>query len=276
MSAAIVRLLAVMQALRDPRTGCPWDLAQDAHSLAPFAIEEAYEVADAIAQGNSAALRDELGDLLFQVVFHAQIAQQQGDFDFEAVADAISTKMIRRHPHVFDANGNPHGHTDLRPASAKQQTQAWEAIKQAERGPAGADGSALAGISRGLPEWQRALKLQNRAAAAGFDWPAVEGVFAKLTEELAEVRAELAHGRGHAALEDEIGDVLFVCVNLARHAKVDFGAALRRANAKFERRYRAMESLAQLGGQPLSQYDLPAQEALWLQVKQHEAANDPL
>lgn len=265
-----------MRALRDEQAGCPWDLAQDAHSLAPYAIEEAYEVADAIARGDNAGLRDELGDLLFQVVFHAQLAQEQGLFDFNAIAESLTAKMIRRHPHVFDAEGNPHGRAAAGTLDVESQTQAWEAIKKAERIGFKNDDSALAGIARGLPEWQRANKLQSRAAAEGFDWPDVESVFAKLQEELHEVRAEFAHGRGHAGLEDEIGDVLFVCVNLARHAKVDFGSALRRANAKFERRYRAMEQIAEQQGGRLSQYDLKTQEALWLQVKHQEAANDPI
>jgi nucleoside triphosphate diphosphatase len=276
LTPAITQLLAVMRALRDEQAGCPWDLAQDAHSLAPYAIEEAYEVADAIARGDNAALRDELGDLLFQVVFHAQLAEEQGLFDFNAIAEGLTAKMIRRHPHVFDAEGKPHGRAAAGTLDVESQTQAWEAIKKAERSGFKSDDSALAGIARGLPEWQRANKLQSRAATEGFDWPDVEPVFAKLQEELQEVRAELAHGRGHAGLEDEIGDVLFVCVNLARHAKVDFGSALRRANAKFERRYRAMEQIAKQQGGRLSQYDLTTQEALWLQVKHLEAANDPI
>jgi nucleoside triphosphate diphosphatase len=270
MSTALTRLLAVMKALRDPDAGCPWDLAQDAQSLAPFAIEEAYEVAEAVQHGNSHELRDELGDLLFQVVFQAQLAQEQGLFDFDAIADAISRKMIRRHPHVFDADGTPHGQVATRPADAEAQTQAWETIKKAERSGQDADDSALAGVARGLPEWQRASKLQKRAAAQGFEWPDVEGVLDKLAEEVHEVRAELQKGLGHAALEDEIGDVLFVCVNLARHARVDFGSALRRANAKFERRFRAMEQLAKAQGRQLSSYDLAGQEALWHQSKQQE------
>jgi ATP diphosphatase len=270
VSAAIARLLAVMRALRDPNTGCPWDLAQNAQSLAPFAIEEAYEVAEAVAQGNSLELRDELGDLLFQVVFQAQLADEQGLFDFESIAQSITQKMIRRHPHVFDADGTPHGRVAMRPADADAQTQAWEAIKKAERASKEADGSALADIARGLPEWQRATKLQKRAAAEGFEWPDLDGVLAKLNEELDEVRAEFKNGRGHAALEDEIGDVLFVCVNLARHAEVDFGSALRRANAKFERRFRAMEQFARTQQKTLSHYDLTALESLWFQAKQQE------
>lgn len=267
MSAELQRLLDIMRALRDPDTGCPWDLEQDFRSLAPYAIEEAYEVADAAERGDFAHLKDELGDLLLQVVFHAQLAQERGLFAFDDVAAAINDKMVRRHPHVFG---------DAQVADADAQTTAWEEHKRREREAAGDDASALAGIARGLPEWQRATKLQKRAAGAGFDWPDVEGVFAKLQEEIGEVRTEFAKGRGHDALEDEIGDILFVCVNLARHAKVDFGAALRRANAKFERRFRAMERLAAEGGHALPQLQLTAQEALWQLAKHEEAANDPL
>ena len=267
MSVAIQELLDIMRALRDKDNGCPWDLQQDFRSLAPYAIEEAYEVADAIERGDFDDLRDELGDLLLQVVFHAQLAKERGLFEFDDVVAAINDKMLRRHPHVFG---------DERVASAEAQTAAWEEHKKREReARSGADASALSGISGGLPEWQRATKLQKRAATVGFDWPDVEDVFAKLHEEIEEVRAEFAKGRGHEALEDEIGDILFVCVNLARHAKVDFGSALRRANAKFERRFRAMESLAQAAGSNLAQFGLPEQERLWQQAKLQEAANDP-
>lgn len=267
MSAELERLLDIMRALRDPDSGCPWDLEQDFRSLAPYAIEEAYEVADAAERGDFDGLKDELGDLLLQVVFHAQLAQERGLFAFDDVAAAINDKMVRRHPHVF---------ADARIADAEAQTVAWEDHKRRERDAAGGDYSALAGIARGLPEWQRATKLQKRAAGTGFDWPDVEDVLVKLQEEIGEVRAEFAKGRGHDALEDEIGDILFVCVNLARHAKVDFGAALRRANIKFERRFRVMERLAAEGGHALPQLDLTAQEALWQRAKQEEAANDPL
>lgn len=267
MSIALDELLDIMRALRDKDTGCPWDLQQDFRSLAPYAIEEAYEVADAIERGDFDDLRDELGDLLLQVVFHAQLAQERGLFTFEDVATAINGKMLRRHPHVFG---------DESVADAEAQTAAWEDHKKREReAKSGTDSSALSGISGGLPEWQRATKLQKRAATVGFDWPDVEGVFAKLHEEIEEVRAEFAKGRGHEALEDEIGDILFVCVNLARHAKVDFGSALRRANAKFERRFRAMESMAQAAGRNMAQFGLSEQEQLWQQAKLQEAANDP-
>lgn len=261
----IERLLAIMARLRDPQGGCPWDLEQDFSTIAPYTIEEAYEVADAIDRQDLAGLKDELGDLLLQVVFHAQMAAEQGAFVFDDVANAISDKMVRRHPHVFG---------DASFADAEAQTLNWEAIKRAERAAAGEqDTSALAGISRGLPEWQRALKLQSRAARTGFDWPGPEPVLEKLQEEIAEVRAEFARGdvaANHERLEDEIGDLLFVAANLARHAKVDPGAALRRANQKFERRFRAMEALAEAAGTPLSTLTLEQQEALWQQVKRAE------
>ncbi|MDP1696235.1 MAG: nucleoside triphosphate pyrophosphohydrolase [Xanthomonadaceae bacterium] len=257
----IERLLAIMARLRDPEHGCPWDVAQDFASVAPYTIEEAYEVADAIDRGDFEDLRDELGDLLLQVVFHAQMAQEQGRFDFSDVAAAICDKMERRHPHVFG---------DVSITDVDAQTLAWEQHKRAEREASSDDHSALAGIARGLPEWQRATKLQKRAATVGFDWPDVEPVLAKLHEEIDEVRAEFAKGIGHDALEDEIGDVLFVCVNLARHGKVDFGNALRCANAKFERRFRRMEVLAAADGVALADLDLAQQDAYWDRAKAEE------
>ena len=267
MSGSIEELLGIMRALRDKNLGCPWDLQQDFRSLAPYAIEEAYEVADAVERGDYADLRDELGDLLLQVVFHSQLAEEQSLFNFADVVASISDKMLRRHPHVFGLENI---------ADADAQTLAWEEHKKREReAKSGADSSALSGIGSGLPEWQRATKLQKRAASVGFDWPDVESVIAKLDEEIAEVRVEFAKGRGHDALEDEIGDILFVCVNLARHAKIDFGSALRRANAKFERRFRVMEDLAMADGRRLAQLGLPEQEHLWQQAKLQEAANDP-
>ena len=264
--AGIDELLAIMARLRDPERGCPWDVKQDFSTIAPYTIEEAYEVADAIERNDLPALKDELGDLLLQVVFHARMAEEAGAFAFADVVAAINDKMIRRHPHVFgDAE---------RAADADAQLADWEQIKQGERS-ADPDTSALAGIGRGLPEWQRATKLQKRAARVGFDWPDVDPVFDKLHEELDEVRAELAQrggeGFSQARLEDEIGDVLFVCVNLARHAKVDVGVALRRANAKFERRFRRMETLAQQAGGTLAERDLAAQEALWDAAKREES-----
>lgn len=253
-------LLAIMARLRDPQSGCPWDVQQDFASIAPYTIEEAYEVADAIDRKDWRDLCDELGDLLLQVVFHAQMAKEAGLFDFADVAHAISDKMLRRHPHVFGDESVEH---------VEAQKQRWEDIKRAERAAKGEsdDDSALAGVSRGLPEWKRALKLQERAAKVGFDWPNEQPVLAKLLEEVEEVRAEFTDGRDHLRLQDELGDVLFVTVNLARHAGVDFSQALRHANAKFERRFRRMEQLAHEEGEPLPQRDLAGQEALWQRAK---------
>ena len=267
------KLLDIMSALRDKQTGCPWDIAQDFSSLAPYAIEEAYEVADAIERKQFDELKDELGDLLLQVVFHSQLAKEQGLFDFNDVVAAINDKMTRRHPHVFPAADG----TLLSVADADVQTLAWEAMKKLERDAHNPkDTSALAGISRSMPEWMRALKLQKRAASVGFDWPDVECVFDKLQEEIVEVREELEHGVGHTALQDEIGDILFVCVNLARHAKVDFGASLRQANHKFESRFRAMEQLAGMQHTSLKQLSLVQQEDLWQQVKTQGVGNDAI
>ncbi|MGN6514042.1 MAG: nucleoside triphosphate pyrophosphohydrolase [Lysobacteraceae bacterium] len=273
MSAAgdIDGLLAIMARLRDPERGCPWDVAQSFATIAPYTIEEAYEVADAIDRADLPALKDELGDLLLQVVFHARMAEEQGAFAFADVVAAISDKMVRRHPHVF---------ADARVGDAHAQTQAWEEHKRREREAAGhGDTSALAGVARGLPEWQRAVKLQKKAARVGFDWPGPEPVIAKLHEEIEEVRAEFdarAAAPDDAAvqsrLEDEIGDLLFVCANLARHARVDVGAALRRANLKFERRFRAMETLAAADGHDLPALPLDAQDAYWERAKAAERA----
>ena len=265
----IARLLAIMAALRDPKSGCPWDVQQDFASIAPYTIEEAYEVADAIGRGDLHDLRDELGDLLLQVVFHARMAEEQDAFAFADVVAAISDKMERRHPHVF---------AGATVEDAEAQTREWEEHKRREREANGdADRSALAGIARGLPEWQRAVKLQKRAARVGFDWPSHAPVIDKLHEEIDEVRAEfeaVAADPGDAAardrLEDELGDLLFVAANLTRHAKVDFGAALRRANAKFERRFRAMERLADDDGTDLSALPLEAQDRYWDRAKADE------
>lgn len=253
-------LLAIMARLRDPQNGCPWDVQQDFSTIAPYTIEEAYEVADAIDRQDWPDLRDELGDLLLQVVFHAQMAKEAGLFEFADVAHAISDKMIRRHPHVF----GDESYDDL-----DAQKQAWEDIKAAERAAKGEqhDDSALAGVSRGLPEWKRALKLQERAARVGFDWPDEQPVLDKLLEEVEEVRAEFANGRDKQRLQDEIGDVLFVMVNLARHAGVDFSQAMRHANSKFERRFRHMEQIAHTDGKPLPEHDLASQEVLWQRAK---------
>ncbi|WP_179197351.1 nucleoside triphosphate pyrophosphohydrolase [Stenotrophomonas rhizophila] len=264
--AELERLLGIMARLRDPLQGCPWDLQQDFASIAPYTIEEAYEVADAIDRGDLDDLCDELGDLLLQVVFHAQMASEQGAFGFADVARAISDKMQRRHPHVF---------AQVQVDGAEDVNSNWESIKRAERAAKGdADTSELAGISRGLPEWQRAVKLQARAARVGFDWPGPAPVLDKVREELDEVAAEFARGPvqdNQARLEEELGDLLFVCANLARHAKVDVGAALRHANHKFERRFRAMEAQAAAAGASMAGLDLEAQERLWEQAKAAEA-----
>ena len=269
-------LLEIMARLRDPERGCPWDVAQTFGTIAPYTIEEAYEVADAIDRGDLAGLKDELGDLLLQVVFLARMAEEAGAFAFPDVVAAIAGKMTRRHPHVFpDAAGRT-----VPVADAEAQTRAWDEHKRAERTAAGeADPSALAGIARGLPEWQRAVKLQHRAAKVGFDWPGPAPVFAKLHEEIEEARAEfeaVAADPGDAAardrLEAELGDLLFVCANLARHAKVDVGSALRRANLKFERRFRAMEALAAADGTALASLPLEAQDRYWDMAKAAEKA----
>ena len=260
--SSITDLLHIMARLRDREHGCPWDVEQTFDSIAPYTIEEAYEVADAIDRRDYAHLRDELGDLLLQVVFHARMAEEAGHFAFGDVVTAICDKMTRRHPHVF-------GDVQAAPTAAAQLAD-WEALKAGERAAAGdADDSALAGIPRGMPEWQRALKLQQKAARVGFDWPDVAPVFAKLHEEIEEVHAEFAK-RDAERLTDEIGDVLFVCVNLARHARVDVSRALRHANAKFERRFRRMEAIASAAGQTLADQPLPAQEMLWNRAKAEE------
>ena len=262
----IQSLLRIMARLRDPQGGCPWDLQQDFSTIAPYTVEEAYEVADAIDRGDLHDLKDELGDLLLQVVFHAQMAGEQGAFDFGDVVASISSKMIRRHPHVF---------ADTEVAGAGDVSANWEEIKRSERAAKGEqDVSALAGISRGLPEWLRATKLQSRAARTGFDWPDAAPVLDKLREEIDEVQAEFALAAAgednHDRLQEELGDVLFVCANLARHARVDVGTALRQANHKFERRFRAMEAIAATEGTGMQALSLAEQEALWQAVKQAE------
>ena len=267
--AGIQRLLDIMARLRDPERGCPWDQQQNFKTIAPYTVEEAYEVADAIDRNDMNGLRDELGDLLLQVVFHSQMAGEIAAFDFNDVVRSITEKMYRRHPHVFGEDVIP---------DAEAQTVAWDEHKRREREAAGdQDNSALAGVARGLPEWQRALKLQKKAATVGFDWPGPEPVIEKLYEEIDEVRAEFTALESrpgdvavHDRLEGEIGDLLFVCANLARHAKVDVGTALRRANSKFERRFRQMESLAACDGTKLSALKLEEQEAYWTRVKLDE------
>ncbi len=249
------QLLEIMQRLRDPDQGCPWDVEQDFSSIAPYTIEEAYEVADAIARDNMADLKDELGDLLFQVVFHAQMAQERGDFDFEDVHQAVCDKMLRRHPHVF---------ADLEIKDVAHQKQVWEVYKAAERKDKG-EHSLMDGVPAGMAELQRAVKLQKRASKVGFDWAAPGPVLDKFDEELTEMREAVASG-GRDAMEDELGDLLFVATNLARQLDIDPGTALRRGNAKFERRFRAMED-AVGGHDGLETMELEEMESLWQQIK---------
>lgn len=254
------RLLAVMAALRDPATGCPWDNVQDFDTIAPYTIEEAYEVADAIARRDFAALPDELGDLLFQVVYHARMAEEAGRFAFADVARAITDKMIRRHPHVF-------GNAATRDAAT--QTASWEALKSAERADRAEPGT-LAGVPTALPALTRAAKLTARAARVGFDWPNAAAVLEKLDEETAELRAELADA-DPARLGDEVGDLLFVLANLARKLNLDPETCLRQANQKFTRRFNAMEQRADHAGRSLAELPLSEMELLWQAVKRDEA-----
>ena len=257
----IERLLEVMRRLRDPERGCPWDKEQSFATIAPYTIEEAYEVADAIRREAWGELAGELGDLLLQVVYHAQMAEEAGLFDFDTVAHGIADKMIRRHPHVFGA---------AVVESAAAQRRAWEEVKAAERAGKAADPSVLADLPLALPALSRAEKLQSRAARIGFDWPEPAPILAKIEEELAEVRDSLAAGRGKAELEEEIGDLLFAVVNLARRLEVDAEAALRAANAKFERRFREVEARARAAGGDPARLDLAALDALWEEVKRQE------
>jgi ATP diphosphatase len=256
--APIDTLLSIMARLRDREDGCPWDREQDFSTIAPYTIEEAYEVADAIERGDMAALKDELGDLLFQVVFHARMAEEAELFGFDDVTKAISDKMIRRHPHVF-------GDAEMRSAAA--QTEAWEVHKAAERAASGNHSSVLDGVALAYPALLRAGKVSRRAARIGFDWPDARSVIAKIDEEVAEIEAEMRSGATHDRLEDEIGDLLFATANLARKLDVEPETALRRATAKFERRFRRVETLAAERG---TGDDLDALEALWQEVKRAE------
>jgi MazG family protein len=258
----LARLLEIMARLRDPQGGCPWDREQNFSTIAPYTIEEAYEVADAIARRDPDALKDELGDLLFQVVFHARMAEEAGMFAFDDVALAIADKMERRHPHVFGA---------AEIASVAAQNEAWEAHKAAERRDqalaTGVPGSVLDGVARALPALLRADKIQKRAARIGFDWPDARPVFDKLKEEIAELETELEKPAERRALEDEMGDILFAAANLARKLDIDPEAALRHATAKFERRFRRVETLA---ADHAVGSDLDSLEALWQRVKREE------
>ncbi len=256
------RLREIMRRLRDPDTGCPWDIEQDFGTIAPYTIEEAYEVADAIERGAFDELRDELGDLLLQAVFHAQIAEDRDLFDFDDVANGISDKMVARHPHVFGS--------ESRDKSAEQQIRDWEAVKAAERA-AKAQTGVLDGVAVGLPALLRAVKLQKRAARVGFDWPDAGHVIDKISEEAEELR-EAADDLGPDKVEEEFGDLLFVMANLARHMKVDPEQALRRANAKFTRRFERIEALLTARGKRPEESDLEEMDALWGQAKAEERA----
>ena len=256
----IARLIEIMAALRDPATGCPWDIEQDFASISPYTIEEAYEVADAIQREAWDEFPGELGDLLLQVVFHAQMAQEEGMFDFADVAARISDKLIDRHPHVFGP--------ESRDKSAAQQVKDWETIKAAERAKR-AERGVLDGVAMGLPALTRAVKLQNRAARVGFDWPGAADVLEKLAEETAEL-VEAREAADPAHLAEEFGDLLFVMANLARHLEIDPEEALRNANAKFTRRFQSIESaLARQGKRP-EDSDLAQMDALWNAAKAAE------
>ena len=269
-NSPIEQLLEIMRCLRDPESGCPWDQEQTLHSLVPHTLEEAYEVAEAIENNDLPELADELGDLLFQVVFYSRIAEETGEFDFSTVCNNISEKLIRRHPHVF---------ADKKVSSAEEQTEAWEKLKAAERAQksgiektASNNISALAGVSHALPALTRSIKLQKRAARVGFDWPNIHDVLPKVHEEIAEVEEEIQLGADHDRMEHEIGDLLFAVTNLARHADIDPETAMRRANRRFESRFAHVESvLAPKGG--VTEASLEEMEQAWLDAKIEELKN---
>jgi tetrapyrrole methylase family protein/MazG family protein/ATP diphosphatase len=256
------RLLAIMARLRDPADGCPWDLEQTFATIAPYTVEEAYEVADAIERNDLADLKDELGDLLLQVVFHSRMAEEQGIFAFDDVARAINDKMIRRHPHVF---------ADETYGSLDAQKQGWEELKAAERAKKGRDGSLMDEVPTGLPAMTRAVKLSKRAAQVGFVWPTVQDVTAKLHEEVAELEAEIAAGDLEKARQ-ELGDVLFVVANIARTLDIDPEDALRYTNAKFVRRFKFVEAGLAARGKTPAQSDLAEMDGLWDDAKRAERA----
>ena len=259
-------LLEIMRALRDPATGCPWDLRQDFDSIVPFTIEETYELAAAIASGDTAQICDELGDVLFQVVFYAQIASERSLFDFADVARGISEKLVRRHPHVFDAVGEEL----ITEAEVKAR---WETIKEQERSLKDQNG-ALDDVPLALPSLSRAQKLQKRAAGVGFDWPDLTGVFGKVDEEIGELK-EAVQGEDADAIEDEMGDIFLAMVNLARHLDVDAEAALRKANSRFESRFRLMEAAATEEGSRLQEEGLDLLELRWQSAKRQLSINSP-
>lgn len=258
----IVKLLGVMQRLRDPNGGCPWDLQQTFATIAPYTIEEAYEVADAIEGGDAAQLRDELGDLLFQVVFHARMAEEKGWFDFDAVATAIHDKLVRRHPHVFAGTA----FTNDAERSANWEDQKAQEREAAAKRKGGEPASVLGDVPRALPALTRAVKLGRRASRVGFDWPDAAGIREKVNEELGELDAAVASGQ-EEAVADELGDALFTLVNLGRKLDVDAEQSLRAANAKFERRFRTMEKLARERGLALESLSPAQWDTLWVESK---------
>jgi len=264
-SPDLPRLLDIMARLRDPEHGCPWDLEQSFSTIAPYTIEEAYEVAEAAERGEPEALKDELGDLLLQVVFHARMAEEARQFAFNDVARGIADKMVRRHPHVF---------ADAEVEGAAAQTVAWEAQKAEERRAravaAGHPESALDGVGLGLPALTRAEKLQKRAARVGFDWPSTPPVLDKIEEEIVELRTEIERNGAPERIADELGDLLFAVVNLARRLSVDPEQALRSANRKFERRFRGVEARLTATGTPITKATLDEMEAEWERVKAEE------
>ena len=272
--SAMQQLLHIMMRLRDPQTGCPWDLEQDFNTIAPYTLEEAHEVTDAIARGDMDNLCEELGDLLLQVVFQAQMAKEQGLFDFEKVAAGIVDKMIRRHPHVF-----PNGQLDdassatLVAIESRDVVTNWEAIKQTEKAAKGESATRLLdGIAAGLPALTRAEKLQRKAGKVGFDWNDPRAVLAKLREEIDEIEAELDTG-SRDAQEDELGDVLFCVMNLARHLDLDSEMALKRTNIKFQQRFAYIEDRLAEQGTPFKEASLEQMEALWVEAKQCSKAS---
>ena len=257
-SKDISRLIEIMAALRDPDTGCPWDQQQTFATIAPYTIEEAYEVADAIARGDLPHLKDELGDLLLQVVYHARMAEEQGAFAFGDIVEAVTTKMIRRHPHVFGTEAE---------RAAGVTDGFWDRAKAAEKSDTR---GVLDDVPTALPALTRAIKLQNKAAKVGFDWPSLAPVFDKLNEEIAELEAAIAASKDQpdrAAIEEEFGDLLFVVANVARHLKLDPEAALRAANEKFSRRFRYIEAQLAARGSSPAQSDLTEMDALWDEAK---------
>lgn len=257
----IERLLAIMARLRDPQRGCPWDREQNFATIAPYTIEEAYEVADAIARGSMPELKDELGDLLFQVVFHARMAEEAGHFDFGGVADAISDKMERRHPHVFG---------DVKIRDAAHQTEAWEAQKARERGEKPEGAGALSGVPLALPSLLRAEKLGKRAARVGFDWPDSAAVLDKVREETGEIADAIAENEPAERIGQEIGDLLFAAAQLARHYKLNPETVLREANARFERRFGHVERALAAKGRTPGEAGMDELEALWGEAKKAE------